>query len=347
MAKGENIFRRQDGRWEARYRKGRDLSGKIKYGYCYGKTYREAKEKAEKCKIAIANGTPLPSRKTAEPFSVYCTAWLMRKKERVRESTYIKYHTMVHNHIIPKLGNCCPLGFSNELMDAFIKELQYEEHLAPKTVHDILVVLNGILKFTASKFPGQFPVVEIEYPKMEKKEMRVLSREEQERFVAFLQEDLDPCKFGILLALCIGMYRQIRYIMFVTAILNLVLSIILGKIIGLSGIIFATAIAKLTTYFWYEPNILFKNFFNKKVGSYYLNYVVNTILIFICIGLCYIPLHFITEISIFTWLLKAFICLVIINIVYFLRYSKTEELKNVKQKATQLLRARKLNKSEK
>lgn len=144
-----------------------------------------------------------------------------------------------------------------------------------------------------------------------------------------------------------GMYRQIRYIMFVTAILNLVLSIILGKIIGLSGIIFATAIAKLTTYFWYEPNILFKNFFNKKVGSYYLDYVVNTILIFICIGLCYIPLHFITEISIFTWLLKALICLVIINLVYFIRYSKTEELKNVKQKATQLLRARKLNKSEK
>ena len=39
MAKGENIFRRRDGRWEARYSKGRELSGKIKYGYCYGKTY--------------------------------------------------------------------------------------------------------------------------------------------------------------------------------------------------------------------------------------------------------------------------------------------------------------------
>lgn len=28
MAKGENIFRRRDGRWEARYSKGRELSGK-------------------------------------------------------------------------------------------------------------------------------------------------------------------------------------------------------------------------------------------------------------------------------------------------------------------------------
>ena len=64
MAKGENIFRRRDGRWEARYSKGRELSGKIKYGYCYGKTYREAKEKAEKCKAALASGNPLPTWST-------------------------------------------------------------------------------------------------------------------------------------------------------------------------------------------------------------------------------------------------------------------------------------------
>ena len=34
--------------------------------------------------------------------------------------------------------------------------------------------------------------------------MRVLSREEQERFISYLQKDLDPCRFGILLALCTG-----------------------------------------------------------------------------------------------------------------------------------------------
>ena len=44
--KGENIFKRKDGRWEARYIKGYDLSGKSKYGFCYGKTYQETKEKA-------------------------------------------------------------------------------------------------------------------------------------------------------------------------------------------------------------------------------------------------------------------------------------------------------------
>ena len=31
MKKGENIFKRKDGRWEARYIKGYALSGKIKF----------------------------------------------------------------------------------------------------------------------------------------------------------------------------------------------------------------------------------------------------------------------------------------------------------------------------
>lgn len=204
MAKGENIFRRRDGRWEARYSKARELSGKIKYGYCYGKTYREAKEKAEKCKAALASGNPLPTSRTPNLFSAYCMGWLHAKKSKVKESTYIKYSTVVEKHIIPKLGACCPLGFTTELMDDFIKELQFEDELAPKTVHDILVVLHGILKFTASKCKGVFPTVEINYPKIGKKEMRVLSREEQEHFISYLQKDLDPCRFGILLALCTG-----------------------------------------------------------------------------------------------------------------------------------------------
>ena len=40
--KGENIYRRKDGRWEARYIKGHRLDGRIHYGYCYGKTYHES-----------------------------------------------------------------------------------------------------------------------------------------------------------------------------------------------------------------------------------------------------------------------------------------------------------------
>ena len=95
MAKGENIFRRRDGRWEARYIKGRELSGKIKYGYCYGKTYREAKVKAAKRKAALANGVPLPTARTQKPFSSYSY-----KSERFWQITQVTQSIFVVESVI-------------------------------------------------------------------------------------------------------------------------------------------------------------------------------------------------------------------------------------------------------
>lgn len=204
MVKGENIFKRKDGRWEARYIKGYELSGKIKYGFCYGKTYREAKEKVTKCKAALVSGKPVPSNNSRRRFSFYCDEWLRLRKPKVKESTYIKYETALRKHIKPKLGGCFPMGITTGLIDGLTEELLFEDELAPKTVHDVLVVLHGVLKYTAAFFPGTFPAVEINYPKPGKKEMRVLSREEQARFVSYLLEDMDTCKFGVLLALFTG-----------------------------------------------------------------------------------------------------------------------------------------------
>ena len=204
MAKGENIFKRKDGRWEARYAKGYELSGKIKYGFCYGKTYREAKEKVTKCKAALIAGKPLPPAGSRRRFAFYCDEWLRLRKPKIKEATYIKYETALEKHIKPRLGGCFPLGITTGIIDDFTRELLFEEELAPKTVHDILVVLNGILKHTATFFPGVFPMVEINYPKVSRREMRVLSREEQERFISYLLTDMDACKFGLLLALFTG-----------------------------------------------------------------------------------------------------------------------------------------------
>lgn len=43
--KGENIYKRKDGRWEGRYIKDRDNSGNAIYGYVYAKSYGEARNK--------------------------------------------------------------------------------------------------------------------------------------------------------------------------------------------------------------------------------------------------------------------------------------------------------------
>ena len=43
--RGENIYKRKDGRWEGRYIKGRTDAGKAVYGYIYAHTYKEAQKK--------------------------------------------------------------------------------------------------------------------------------------------------------------------------------------------------------------------------------------------------------------------------------------------------------------
>lgn len=179
-SKGENIFKRKDGRWESRYIKSYDPSGKIKYVFCYGKTYKEAKDKAAKCKTAVATGTPLPQRGSRQSFSVYCDEWLHSRRQYVKDSTYVKYDTILNRHIKPKLGNIYPFAFTTGLIESFSRELLCLEGFSPKTVKDIL---------------------EVVYPKDVRKEMRVLSREEQSRFIKYLPEDMDSCKFGVLLAL--------------------------------------------------------------------------------------------------------------------------------------------------
>lgn len=46
---GENIRRRKDGRWEARYIQGYRTDGKAMYRSVYGRTYQEAKRKRQTC----------------------------------------------------------------------------------------------------------------------------------------------------------------------------------------------------------------------------------------------------------------------------------------------------------
>ncbi|MBS4884437.1 MAG: hypothetical protein KHZ85_06695 [Amedibacillus dolichus] len=72
-----------------------------------------------------------------------------------------------------------------------------------------------------------------------------------------------------------GLYKQTKYVMICTAIVNLVLSIILGYQYGLFGIIVASIISRICTYFWYEPILLYKQFFEKKVTSYFIKHLYN------------------------------------------------------------------------
>lgn len=202
--KGENIFKRKDGRWEARYVKKREISGEIIYGFCYGKSYKDVKEKVSKFKKFEMSTEPVSPNSGRRRFGFFCEEWLKSCHGQLKDSTCERYRTAVENHIKAKLGGCFPANITSETVAAFTAEL-LADGLSPKTVKDILIVLRLILKYTAKQFQYGLPEVEIIYPKEHKKEARVLSFSEQETFISYLAEDLDCCKFGILLAMFTGL----------------------------------------------------------------------------------------------------------------------------------------------
>ena len=42
--RGENIYKRRDGRYEGRYIKGYDETGKARYGFLYSESYAQVKK---------------------------------------------------------------------------------------------------------------------------------------------------------------------------------------------------------------------------------------------------------------------------------------------------------------
>lgn len=201
--KGENIYKRKDGRWEGRYKKGIAGNGRTIYGSCYGKTYREAKEKLE-------NHRQIPSLEVVKTtdrkkrFGDYCSEWLLLKQNKVKESTFVKYTTALENHIKPYFGDYQPETITTELTAEFVNQMIHTKKLSAKTAKDLAVLLKSILKYIALNNKSM-EMIEVAVPKYTAKKIRVLSYEEQQMFIRFLLKDMDSYKFGVLFALTTGL----------------------------------------------------------------------------------------------------------------------------------------------
>jgi hypothetical protein len=101
--RGENIYKRKDGRWEGRYIKGKNSEGKAMYGYVYSKTYSEVKEKLTKAKNDCRSY--FSSENAKSTLSEFALQWLESVRNDCKPSTYVKYRNTVVKHILPKLGN--------------------------------------------------------------------------------------------------------------------------------------------------------------------------------------------------------------------------------------------------
>lgn len=135
-----------------------------------------------------------------------------------------------------------------------------------------------------------------------------------------------------------GLYYQGRYRPIFTALLNVALSIVLGKIWGATGIIAATTASILLTTIWYDAYIVFKYVFNEKVTLYifkYLGELVTILLVGLIIyGLCLlIPIKDILGI-----IFRGVLCFVGFNILFWILFHKEHAYSRLKAMAINTLR---------
>ena len=103
--KGENIYKRKDGRWEGRYRIPNPSGTKALYRSVYGKSYREVREKLFAGKQIVLHKagkkSQLPDKMTLEEAA---GLWLEENRNKWKESTYATYRSITEKHVLPLWG---------------------------------------------------------------------------------------------------------------------------------------------------------------------------------------------------------------------------------------------------
>lgn len=196
--RGENIFKRKDGRWEARYVKEITVDGKKKYGSVYADNYKDVKAKQQQYLLHPAK---IVCNSMNLSVHVMTVEWLNSIKNQVKPNTYQKYESVCKNHVIDEIGSMLVKMISNYTIINFTNRLK-EKSLSAKSINDILIVLGLVFKYAEEEYEISTP--RIRYIKEDKKDMRVLSVEEQLQLTTYLNSHVDIYKLGILIALYTG-----------------------------------------------------------------------------------------------------------------------------------------------
>ena len=144
--RGENIFKRKDGRWEGRYKTGLKDNGWAKYSSVYAHSYSECSQKLQ----AAKNGCI--SKKDSITVGQLFEQWIEGKKNTVKKSTYVNYITLYDRHIKPYFENVKAESLTAFTVNRYISELlesrgKNKSGLSANTVQAVIVLLKSVLVY--------------------------------------------------------------------------------------------------------------------------------------------------------------------------------------------------------
>ncbi len=203
--KGENIYKRKDGRWEGRYICGKKPDGKKKYGSVYGKTYMEVKQKLITLKSSIKIDF------NSVQFKAAACKWLDYSKQRVKLSTHANYTYIVEKHLLPYFKNKNVESIDIPCVNHFINEklkngkLKQNKGISKKYMQDILSILKSIMKFCEQEYNTPYKIATVTSPRPEKKEIDVLKKDDMKKLSSYLTKNTDRINICILIAMFTGL----------------------------------------------------------------------------------------------------------------------------------------------
>ena len=206
---GENIRKRGDGRWEARYTAYDEAKGEKVCHSVYGHTYEEAKAK----RAAALRAAALPSKEknvstqrvdifSDISFGTAAKEWLDAMQSGQKPSTCEKYRFIYRNYIENLLGNV-PLM---QITDSLVKErLMSCEAASDSLWKSIYCVLNGILRFASERYRMPLPEIRKAPSAVRRKETAAFSKSEQAKLLSAVNTNMDRFKMAVLLCLFTGL----------------------------------------------------------------------------------------------------------------------------------------------
>lgn len=126
-----------------------------------------------------------------------------------------------------------------------------------------------------------------------------------------------------------GLFRYFKVSPWIEVVINIVLSIILVKTIGINGIFIGTTVSHVLTKLWFEPYILFKHGFKDKISTYFKKYVAYLSVLLISFVIVYFINSIFVEYTIVNFIIKLLISIIVPNGLYILIFHNKEEFKYV------------------
>lgn len=197
--RGENIYKRKDGRWEGRYKCGVKPDGTAKYLSVYGKSYTEVKTALiEKHKKSIVVDTP-KNLTVKNLFDI----WFAEIRLKVKESTYMNYHMKYDKHVSGTLGGLLYDKLTAEILNEFI-QIKLSSGLSLKYTADIAALIKSVFRFAKKRFSYEDKAELISLPKVRIKEKELLHKSEQTLLNTYLTSNPTSSNVGILLSSATG-----------------------------------------------------------------------------------------------------------------------------------------------